>query len=179
MNLALLVGVLLFFFGTPAQRKPGPNACDHAAPPRACAGCAPPRTLATVISCPLDQEARIWMRLKNPVHQPWWPSASPSRIDYFVVPGYPAAAINAQKQGSVSATLVLTAEGVVQEVRIQSGDPEFAKAARLAFQQWWFAPGGRPENIPVHVRFTLSDSPAGPVTGTSLLNLVVTAQPVR
>jgi len=101
------------------------------------------------------------------------------RIDYFVVPGYPAAAINAQKQGSVSATLVLTAEGVVQEVRIQSGDPEFAKAARLAFQQWWFAPGGRPENIPVHVRFTLSDSPAGPVTGTSLLNLVVTAQPVR
>jgi len=33
MNLALLVGVLLFFFGTPAQRKPGPNACDHAAPP--------------------------------------------------------------------------------------------------------------------------------------------------
>jgi hypothetical protein len=31
----------------------------------------------------------------------------------------------------------------------------------------------------VHVRFALSDNPVGSVTGTSPLNLVVTAKPAR
>jgi TonB family protein len=100
-------------------------------------------------------------------------------IDFFVVPAYPVAARKARKQGSVSAILVLSTEGTVQEVRIQSGDPELAKAARLALQQWRFTPRGGLQSIPVYVKFALSENPAGSVTGTSLLNLVVTAQPVR
>ena len=75
--------------------------------------------------------------------------------------------------------LILTTDGAVQEVRVTSGDPELAHAARLAFQRWRFAPGGRTESIPVYVKFVLSNSPQASVTGTSLLNLVVTAKAIR
>jgi len=146
MNLALLVGVLLFFFGTPAQRKPDPNACDHAAPPAGMRWVCAAEDGLRLSSRAVDQEARIWMRLKNPVHQPGGPvHRLPHRL--LCCSRVSRCGDKCQKQGSVSATLVLTAEGVVQEVRIQSGDPEFAKAARLAFQQGWFAPGGRPETF--------------------------------
>lgn len=47
--------------------------------------------------------------------------------------------------------VILTTDGAVQEVRVTSGDPELAHAARLAFQRWRFAPGGRTESIPAKV----------------------------
>jgi hypothetical protein len=76
-------------------------------------------------------------------------------------------------------TLVLTADGSVEEVRIQSGDPQLASAVQSALQQWRFTPGKRSESIPMSVKFVLSDNPTGLVSGTSLLNAVVTARPAR
>ena len=79
----------------------------------------------------------------------------------------------------VSASLILGADGSVEAVRIRSGDPLLAHAAQSAFEQWRFTPGQRRESIPVSIKFELSDSPTRLVAGTSLLNTVVTAPPVR
>jgi len=173
MKLALMAGLLLMLLGAPRQR----NACDHAAPPPdmrwACAADEPCECqLVPAGKHDLDEDG---------ISESSGPAAQSiaCRISYFVVPDYPAAARKAQKQGSVSAMLVLGAEGTVQEARIQSGDPELAQAARAAFQQWRFNHGGHPENVPVGVKFVLSDSPAGSVTGTSLLDMTITAHPTR
>ena len=173
MKLALMAGLLLMLLGAPRQR----NACDHAAPPPdmrwACAADHPCECqLVPAGKHDLDEDG---------ISESSGPAAQSiaCRISYFVVPEYPAAARKAQKQGSVSAMLVLGAEGTVQEARIQSGDPELAQAARAAFQQWRFNPGGHPESVPVGVKFVLSDSPAGSVTGTSLLDMTITARPTR
>ena len=173
MKLALMAGLLLMLLGAPRQR----NACDHAAPPPdmrwACAADEPCECqLVPAGKHDLDEDG---------ISESSGPAAQSiaCRISYFVVPEYPAAARKAQKQGSVSAMLVLGAEGTVQEARIQSGDPELAQAARAAFQQWRFNHGGHPENVPVGVKFVLSDSPAGSVTGTSLLDMTITAHPTR
>jgi TonB family protein len=101
------------------------------------------------------------------------------RVAFFAIPGYPEEARRTQTQGTVSASLVLTAGGGVEEVRIESGDPQLASAVQSAFQQWRFTPGNRSETIPVSVKFVLEDNPTGSVTGTSLLNTVVTAKPSR
>ena len=129
MKLALMAGLLLMLLGAPRQR----NACDHAAPPPdmrwACAADEPCECqLVPAGKHDLDEDG---------ISESSGPAAQSiaCRISYFVVPEYPAAARKAQKQGSVSAMLVLGAEGTVQEARIQSGDPELAQAARAAFQQ--------------------------------------------
>ena len=179
MNLALIAALVLFVFGTPPQRKPGPGACDHAAPPAgmrwSCAAESPCDChLVPAGAGDQDRDEGGVRELSGPVAQ-----RVSCRVDYFVVPTYPIAARKAQKQGTVSAMLILTAEGSVQEVRVTSGDPDLAHAASLALQHWRFAPGGRTESIPAYVKFVLSDNPQGSVTGTSLLNLVVTAKAIR
>jgi TonB family protein len=98
---------------------------------------------------------------------------------YFVLPEYPEAARKAQKQGVVSAVLILNAAGEVKEVRVQSGDPALASVVQAAVKQWRFTAGRREESIPMSVKFVLSDRPIGLVTGASLLNPVIVAKAMR
>ena len=172
MKLALMAGLLLMLLGAPPQ-----SACDHAAPPPG---------MRWACAADLPCECHLVPAGEHDLDEGGIPESSgpgtqciACRISYFVVPDYPAAARKAQKHGSVSAMLVLRAEGTVQEARIQSGDPELAQAARAAFQEWRFTPGGHPESVPVWVKFVLSDNAAASVTGTSLLNLTITANPTR
>jgi TonB family protein len=99
------------------------------------------------------------------------------RVRFFAIPAYPEAARVAKKQGVVSATLVLTPEGDVKNVRIESGDAQFFAAVTPALSTWRFTSGGRrEESIPVSVKFVLSENTDVGVSGASLLNAVVTAQ---
>lgn len=101
------------------------------------------------------------------------------RLVYFVLPEYPEAARRTQKQGTVSAILILNSGGEVREVRVQSGDPALASVVQAAVKQWRFTAGHRQESIPISVKFELSDRPVGVVTGASLLNPVIVARPMR
>jgi TonB family protein len=69
-------------------------------------------------------------------------------VRFFAIPAYPEAARVAKKQGVVSATLVLTPEGEVKNVRIESGDEQLAVAASSALRAWRFTGAGREESIP-------------------------------
>ncbi|MGC2196308.1 MAG: energy transducer TonB [Terriglobales bacterium] len=181
MNRALFA-VLLFMLGMPPQVK-HPQACDHAAPPQGMRWVCASENPCDCHLEPIASEANADRDPADTTSKPY-SHATPGpgvacRIAFFVIPGYPEAAREGQKQGIVSASLILTADGKVEQVRIQSGDPQLAAAVRSAFQQWRFMPGKPSETIPVSVKFVLSDSPSGSVTGTSLLNPVVTAPPTR
>jgi TonB family protein len=177
-----LFAALLFILGLPLQVK-HPQSCDHAAPPQgmrwSCANENP-------CDCHLEPIASEDPADRDPADTTSKPNSLVGRgtcltcrIAFFAIPAYPEAARQGGKQGVVSASLVLTADGNVGEVRIQSGDPQLTGAVQSTFQQWRFAPGKRSETIPVSVRFVLSDGPSGSVSGTSLLNAVVTAPPVH
>jgi TonB family protein len=177
MNRLMMAG-LVFILGIPLQMKQQ-KACEHAAPPKGmhwvCANNDPCDChLAT--TAPQDEQDNYSSKTYA---QTGAVSCLVCRVAFFAIPGYPEEARRTQKEGMVSASLVLTAEGGVEEVRIESGDPQLASAVQSAFQQWRFTPGKRSETIPVSVKFVLEDSPTGSVTGTSLLNTVVTAKPSR
>jgi len=99
------------------------------------------------------------------------------RVRFFAIPAYPEAARVAKKQGIVSATLVLTPEGEVKNVRIESGDTQLAAAATAALRTWRFTGANREESIPVSVEFVLSENTDVGVSGASLLNVIVVARP--
>ncbi len=175
MNLAV-IACLLLIFGMPLQVK-NPNACEHAAPPVGMRWVCGNENPCDCHLAPMASEEPP----EGTVSKPYSPSAVSClacRIAFFVIPAYPEAARQGHKQGIVSASLVLGADGRVEAVRIQSGDPQLAHAVQSALQQWRFTPGQRLESIPVSVKFELSDSPTRLVAGTSLLNTVVTAPPV-
>lgn len=168
------LAVLVLAVAMHAQVK-NQNACDHAAPPAGMRW-----VCAAVNSC----DCRLAPAKADSMNEDDEFNASPaatrsdsiaSRIVFFAIPAYPEAARRGQKQGVVSATLVLTPEGRVDDVRIQSGDGALTSAARAAWQQWRFTPGHRAESIPVSVKFVLTENAATAVTGASLLNTVVTA----
>jgi TonB family protein len=176
MNLALMAG-LLFIFGMPLQVK-NPSACEHAAPPVGMRWVCANQNPCDCHLAPMASEEPP----EGTVSKPSAPSAVSGlacRIAFFVIPAYPQAARQGRKECIVSASLVLGADGRVEAVRIQSGDPQLAHAVQSALQQWRFTPGPRPESIPVSIKFELSDSPTRLVAGTSLLNTVVTAPPLR
>jgi len=178
MNLAFVAG-LLFIFGMPLQTK-NSNACDRAAPPAGMQWvCAKENScdchLAPMASGEQPEDAAI----SKPASPASAVACLACRITFFVIPAYPETARQGHKSGLVSAFLVLGVDGSVEEVRIQSGDPQLTHAVQAALQQWRFTPGNRRESIPVSIRFELSDSPARSVAGGSLLNTVVTAPPVR
>jgi len=177
VNLAWIAGLLLAA-GMPLQVKL-PQACDHAAPPE---GMQWVCTSTNPCDCHLEPNAGQdqpddGTSKPSPDHSV--DSCLACRIAFFVIPAYPEDARQGQKQGIVSATLVLTPDGTVEDVRIQSGDPQLATAVQLAFRQWIFTPGKRSESIPISVKFVLADNPRGLVTGRSLLNTIVTASPAR
>jgi len=176
MNLALIAG-LLFIFGMPLQVK-NPNACDHAAPPVGMQWVCANQNPCDCHLAPIASEEQPEDNGSKP-YSPSAVSCLACRIAFFVIPAYPEAARQRHKEGMVSASLILGADGSVEAVRIRSGDPLLAHAAQSAFEQWRFTPGQRPESIPVSIKFELSDNPTRLVAGTSLLNTVVTAPPVR
>ncbi len=75
-----------------------------------------------------------------------------------VHPDYPRDASGTNRGGDVVGTLVVSSAGVVNEVRIASGDPEFIPAVEAAVAHWRFAPfrrNGRGVSvlIPLRVSF--------------------------
>jgi TonB family protein len=174
---AWVVG-LVFMAGVPLQMK-HPSACDHAAPPAGMRWvCANNNTCNCHLVASAGEEETNKAGLKPALSKPSGQCVA-CRIESFAIPPYPEAARRAQKQGVVSATLVLTPEGAVQDVRIQSGEPVLASAAETALRRWRFKAGGHQESFRVSVTFVLSDDTAAAVTGESLLNTVVTATPLR
>ena len=172
MKVALSLALLFVFFAAPPQQKPSPGACDHAAPPAGMRW-----------SCAADDACDCHLVPAGPGEAGEGgitesPAAAEQclvcAIRYFDIPAYPDAARRAGKQGTVSAGLLLNDDGTVRKVSIATGDPELAEAASVALRSWRFAPGLRVRIIPVSVKFVLADSAAGSVSGTSLLNLVVT-----
>ncbi len=172
------VAGLVLMAGMPLQVK-HPNACDHAAPPAGMRWVCASRDTCDcrlVPSGALAGEQVGGTKTLSPT------SASQSlvcRIASFVVPGYPEEARRARKEGVITATLLLAADGTVKDVHVQSGDQQLAGAAESAWRQWRFMAGNREESIPVSVRFVLAENAAGSVSGSSLLNAVVTASPSR
>jgi TonB family protein len=177
MNLAWLT-VLVLAFGMPPQMK-NQNACDHAAPPAGMRWVCAAGNSCDCHLAPDRAESRSDDDEFNASPESSLSTSVAGRIEFFAIPAYPEAARRGQKQGVVSATLVLTPEGKVDDVKIQSGDAALASAARTAWQQWRFTPGNRVESIPVSVKFVLAEDTTASVSGASLLNAVVTAHAVR
>jgi TonB family protein len=175
MNRLMMAG-LVFILGIPLQVKQQ-KACEHAAPPTGMHWvCADNDPCECHLAAAASQDGQDDDSSKT-LAQTSAASCLACRVAFFVIPGYPEEARRTQKQGMVSASLILSAEGGVEEVRIQSGDPQLASAVQSAYQQWRFTAGHRSETIPVSVKFVLEDNPTGSVTGTSLLNAVVAANP--
>jgi TonB family protein len=177
MNLAWLT-VLVLAFGMPLQMK-NQNACDHAAPPAGMRWVCAAGNSCDCHLAPSKTDSRNDDEEFNASPESSRSASVAARIEFFVIPAYPDAPRRGQKQGMVSATLVLAPDGRVDDVKIQLGDAALASAARTAWQQWRFTPGNRTESIPVSMKFVLSKDAAGSVTGVSLLNTVVTASPAR
>ena len=84
-----------------------------------------------------------------------------SKLVRRVEPVYPEIAIRAGIQGIVIIQVVVDETGRVAEVRVVSGHPILAAAARTAVEQWAYSPtsvDGRPISIigTVSVNFTLN-----------------------
>lgn len=175
MNVSWMA-VLVFLLGIPFQVT-NKNVCDHAAPPpgmrwqcdinNSCDCHLVPRGSGGGLEGDEGKAEAV------PVQ------CVACRVMYFVLPEYPEAARKAQKQGMVSAMLILNPEGEVRDVRVESGDPALASVVQAAVKQWRFTAGHREESIPMSVKFELSDRPTGMVTGASLLNPVIVARPMR
>jgi TonB family protein len=175
MNLSWM-SVFVFFLAIPWQVN-NEKVCDHAAPPPGMRWQCSETNKCDCRLVPraggngLDEEGRAGRAEPAPYLA--------CRLLYFVLPEYPEAARKAQKQGTVSAILILNGAGEVSEVRVQSGDPALASVVQAAGKQWRFTASHREESIPISVTFELSDQPAGAVSGRSLLNPVIVARPMR
>jgi protein TonB len=67
-----------------------------------------------------------------------------------VAPLYPRAAVLARIQGEVVLTAVISAEGRVEELQVQSGHPLLIAAALEAVKQWRYRPyllNGKPTEV--------------------------------
>lgn len=172
------LAALLFVLVMPLQMK-YPNACEHASPPQ---GMQWVCSKENPCDCRLETLAYRHQSGEETLKSESLEGGNTCwacRITFFVIPAYPEAARKGLKQGIVSASLVLTPEGEIQQVQIRSGDEQLKSAVESAFRRWRFTPGGRSESIPVSVKFVLSDDPTPSVSGASLLNPVVTARPSR
>lgn len=119
----------------------------------------------------------------SPIPEPDESLCNAGNVKYFVVPDYPLLARRTGKQGTVIARLAINAAGDVDEVKIQSGDPLLTGPATPTLKKWKFASTGAAQSASVSVTFALAGNPVSkPVTptvsGSSLLNLVITANPV-
>jgi TonB family protein len=172
---------LAFFAGLgPQHQQP---TCDHAAPPEGmhyvCANqdscdC---RIVADAPSS--GDESEKGSRIPVPDLSP----CNSGDVKYFVAPDYPLPARQAAKQGTVIARLGINSAGDVNEVIIQSGDPLLTGPVIQTLKNWKFAPTGATQTASVSVTFALAGNSvtkpaATTVSGSSPLNLVITANPV-
>lgn len=76
----------------------------------------------------------------------------PVRVLQKPVVGYPADALAAQRSGTVVAWLAISREGAIEEVIIDSGEPEFAEAVTAALPTAKFLPAEeKDELIPFYI----------------------------
>jgi TonB family protein len=118
-----------------------------------------------------------------PIPAPDLSSCNSGNVKYFVAPDYPLPARQAAKQGTVIARLAINPAGDVDEVEIQSGDPLLTGPVIKTLKNWKFAPTGATQTASVSVTFALAGNSvtkpaATTVSGSSPLNLVITAYPV-
>jgi TonB family protein len=91
------------------------------------------------------------------------PAAAESSLIHRVEPDYPEAARDQQLQGAVVLDIHIGQDGVVEEVKLVSGEPLLADAAVAAVKQWRFQPrsiNGAPAEMQTRVtlNFRLSNS---------------------
>jgi TonB family protein len=172
-----LISLALVLLATPAfqaQRR----TCDHAAPPAGMHYVCDPRDSC---SCHLEKDQpENDETAGDPSAIPAAQSCAASNLKYFVTPVYPAQSRRARKQGAVKAQLTVGPSGSAQ-IRIESGDPPFAKQVAEALKKWKFAPADPPQVLTVSITFTLAGNPSADavttVGGASPLELVITASP--
>jgi TonB family protein len=167
---------LVLMLGMPLQGK-HPGACDHAAPPAGMRWACSDKNLCDCRLVPDESRGEVesgqgTSKADSSATRP----CLACRVRFFAIPAYPETARVANKQGVVTATLVLTPEGEVRNVRVQSGDAQLASAVNAALRRWKFIGGGGEESIPVSVKFVLSANGGAGVSGASILNTVVTAE---
>jgi TonB family protein len=172
LALAFLAGLAL------QQQQP---ACDLAAPPPGMHYvCANPNSC----DCQLvaDDPSGDESQNASPIPVPHASSCAADKVKYFVAPDYPPRALQAAKQGTVIATLAINPAGDVDEVKIHSGDPLLDGPVIETLKKWKFVTSGAAQTVDVSVTFALAGhtvtKPAATVSGSSPLNLVITAGPL-
>jgi TonB family protein len=152
--------------------------CDHAAPPEGMHYVCDPKDSC---DCRLENNTSEdnpgeGHHAANSADRP----CSSAELKYFVAPGFPPGARAARKQGTVTARLNLDASGTAQ-VKIESGDPQFAESVVSALSKWRFAPVEKPGTITTTFTFAIAGDPTDAmrttVAGSSPLNLVISASP--
>jgi TonB family protein len=174
--MAWLCICLVMILGMPLQGQHA-NACDHAAPPAGMRWACSDKNPCDCRLVPDESRGEVesgvgTSKSDSSATRP----CLACRVRFFAIPAYPETARIANKQGVVTATLVLTPEGEVKNVRIESGDAQLATAVTPALSTWRFTGAGREESIPVSVKFVLSEHADVAVSGASMLNAIVTAR---
>ena len=119
----------------------------------------------------------------SPALVPHASSCPAEKVKYFVAPDYPSRALQAAKQGTVVARLTVNAAGDVDEVKIRSGDPLLGASVVETLKKWKFLAGTAAQIVEVSITFALAgdaatEPVAATVSGSSPLNLVITASPL-
>jgi protein TonB len=87
-----------------------------------------------------------------------------ARIISRVSPVYPSEALEQRISGTVYLEAIITAEGVVREIKLLQGDPLLAASALEAVQQWRYRPtflNGRPVEVITQIKvvFAFTEPP--------------------
>jgi TonB family protein len=160
----------------PLQR----GSCDHAIPPEGMHYvCVPQDTCNCRLQKDQDEPDND-EAAESPARAPSVETCLTSTVKYFVAPAYPETARRSRNQGVVRARLTVNASGTAA-VKIDSGDPAFAEQVVTTLKKWKFAPANPPRTLTATFTFALAgdpaDSPVTTVSGSSPLNLVITAAP--
>lgn len=157
--------------------------CDHAAPPR---GMHYVCKRESPCDCRLepspDDEDERQVSDEAASSTPAAESLSGNAVKYFVMPTYPLTALRVRRQGAVEARILIDAAGEIEQIKIESGDPLLAHSVSETLSKWKFRSTGTEHSLPMSVSFVLDTAPPSPkedpnitVAGSSLLNLVITA----
>jgi TonB family protein len=177
-NLAPLALALLTGLALPHQQP----SCDLAGPPPGmhyvCA-----KTNSCDCQLVADDPDGDEPQNASPIPAPRSSSCSADKVKYFVAPDYPRQALREAKQGTVVATLTIDSRGDVNEVKVRSGDPLLRGSVIETLKKWKFATSGAAQSIDVSVTFalggdTVTKHVGATVSGSSPLNLVITATPL-
>lgn len=178
-------GVLIVSLFLSVAFQVHPPTCDHAAPPE---GMHYVCENGNSCNCHLEPVERDHGFDENKdknklLHTTPRTSCKASRVRYFVAPAYPTRARQAGKQGTVTALLTTNPAGAVNQVKIQAGDPLLLGTVTETLKKWRFISTGAIQTVEVLITFALNGTPGSrmvtTVSGSSPVNLVVTANPAR